>query len=44
MINKEIKIIKKNGSYQNYDSDKVIAAVEKSAQRAMVEFTRSVTG
>lgn len=41
MINKEIKIIKKNGSYQNYDSDKVIAAVEKSAQRAMVEFTET---
>lgn len=38
MINKNIKIIKKNGSYQNYDTDKIIAAVEKSAQRAMVDF------
>lgn len=35
----KIKVLKKNGSLQNYDPQKIIAAAEKSAQRAMVDFT-----
>lgn len=37
--NLKIKIIKKNGSLQNFDINKVITAVNKSANRVMVKLT-----
>ena len=37
---KDIKIIKKNGTKEEYDIRKVVAAVKKSAARMLVEFTK----
>ena len=36
---KDIKIIKRNGNKQEFDSSKIIAAISKSAERVMVKLT-----
>ena len=39
VVNKDVKIIKKDGTLEDYDINKVVVAVKKSAARMMVEFT-----
>ena len=34
-----MKVIKKNGSIENFNPDKIVAAISKSAERVSVEFT-----
>ena len=41
MLNKEIKIIKKNGSYQEWIPEKIVAAVEISATRACYDLSNA---
>ena len=37
----DIKVIKKDGTREDFNVQKVVAAVSKSAERAMIRFSRA---
>ena len=44
MLNKDVKVIKKDGTRENFNVQKVVVAVNKSAYRALVKFTEEEIG
>lgn len=40
MLNKDVKVIKKDGTKEDFNVQKVVVAVNKSAYRALVKFTK----
>ena len=40
MLNKDVKVIKKDGTREDFNVQKVVVAVNKSAYRALIKFTQ----
>ena len=44
MLNKDVKVIKKDGTKEDFNVQKVVVAVNKSAYRALIKFTEEEIG
>ena len=44
MLNRDVKVIKKDGTREDFNVQKVVVAVNKSAYRALVKFTEEEIG